>query len=54
MPPETRTITFTPEDTDRDEITPEWLMGVAEGLEEEHELPEGSRITRVELVVEIP
>lgn len=54
MTRDTHTIEFTREDADG-EITPEWLMGVAEGLEEEHdELPPGSEITRVEITVEMP
>lgn len=55
MSPETRTLTFTPEDTDAGAITPEWLAGMAEGIdEEEDEWGEDVRITRVELTVEVP
>jgi hypothetical protein len=50
-----RTIEFTPEDTEDGRITPEWLMGVAEGLQEDRDqLPPGSEITRVEITVEMP
>lgn len=53
--PDIRTIEFTPEDTEDGEITPEWLMGVAEGLQEDRDkLPPGSEITRVEITVEVP
>ncbi len=52
--PGIRTIEFTPEDANG-EITPEWLAGVAEGLQEERdELPPGAEITRVEITVELP
>lgn len=58
MDSETRTLTYTPADVDddhADEITPEWLAGVAEGIEEEDEDLTGDvRITRVELTVEVP
>lgn len=53
--PDIRTIEFTPEDTDDGEMTPEWLMGVAEGLQEDREkLPPGSEITRVEITIVMP
>lgn len=55
MGSEKRTLVFTPGDTEHDEITPEWLEGMAEGIEnEEEDWDEDVRITRVELTVDVP